>query len=156
MKPKFIILVLLAAVSATVWWYLVQPRQLQFGAQVVPANGNIWVVIYGYVLTLIGVCIGTAYRELQKLKQAGQTQIPNARHFINSLLTSIDLWMGLIGSPIVYALLWKSLDQGDISGLSVIALQNGFCCTLILSNLKGADPAKQNPGDKPKPRSTSN
>jgi len=134
MKVKFVLFPLLAVSGFIIWWYLAQPRQLQFGAQVIPAQGNYFIIAYGYLVTLAGVIIGCSYRQLQKLRDAGESNIQKPGLFLKQIASSIDLWMGIFGSPIVYALLWKSIDGGNISGLTVIALQNGFCCTLIISN----------------------
>jgi hypothetical protein len=75
------------------------------------------------------------------MRDKGETRITNVPLFFKNVFTSIDLWMGLFGAPIVYALLWKSLEGGSVAGLTVIALQNGFCCTVIIANLMKKGPA---------------
>ena len=134
MKYKFFLFPLLAIIGFVAWWRLVQPQQLQWGAQSIPASDNFLIVVYGYAVTLIGVMLGSGYRELQKLREGGKTNIENVGLFFKGIFSSIDLWMGLLGSPIVYALLWKSIDSSNVSGLTIVALQNGFCCTVIISN----------------------
>jgi hypothetical protein len=148
MKYKFILFPVLSILGFIIWWRLVQPHELQFGAQAVPVEGNFLIVIYGYLVTLLGVVLGSGYRELQKLRESGATRIENMRAFFKNIFSSVDLWLGLFGSPIVYALLWKSVAGGNISGLTIIALQNGFCCTVIISNFvrrneAGGQPPKQ-------------
>ncbi|HEV8506336.1 MAG TPA: hypothetical protein VGQ53_13085 [Chitinophagaceae bacterium] len=126
---------LFAVAGFIIWWKLSETKEIQFGANEVAKQQSFWIVVYGFIITLLGVIIGACYRELQSLKDRGQTHIENLKLFLKNVFTSIDLWMGLFGAPIVYALLWKSLDGGSIAGLTVIALQNGFCCTIIISNL---------------------
>jgi hypothetical protein len=43
----------------------------------------------------------------------------------------------------VYALLWKSLEGGNQAGLTIMALQNGFCCTMVVGALVKRGPAQQ-------------
>jgi hypothetical protein len=100
--------------------------------------------LYGYLVTLVGVILGSAYRELQAHKERGDPQIRSFSLFAKSVFLSVDFWMRSCRSPIVYALLWKSLDGGNVAGLSVIALQNGFCCTMVVSNFLKRGP-EQNP-----------
>ncbi len=100
-------------------------------------------------MTVLGVVLGSAYRELQKMKEAGKTTVDGA--FFKNFLTSIDLWMSLIGSPLVYALLWKSVEGGSIASLTLIALENGFCCNVVISNIvrRRTAEAAAKPEDKP-------
>lgn len=123
-----------------IWYYLISDQALRFGAQEIPQQQSWGVISYGYLMTVLGVVLGSAYRELQKMKEAGQTQINGT--FFKNLLTSIDLWMSLIGSPLVYALLWKSVEGGSIASLTLIALENGFCCNVVISNIVKSKTAK--------------
>jgi len=87
--------------------------------------------------TIAGVVIGSTYRQLRALQAAGLTTIPNARVFLSDLSRSIDLWLGLVGAPIVYALLLQSTDGMSLPGLLLVALENGFCCLLIVNAFIG-------------------
>jgi hypothetical protein len=138
---------LCAVVGFLAWRYLITAQPLQFGANEIPETQKVSVVVYGYLVTLLGVLLGSAYRELQARKERGDTQIGNISSFAKSVALSIDLWISLCGSPIVYALLWRSLDGGNVAGLTVIALQNGFCCTMVISNF-----LKRGPQALPEPR----
>jgi hypothetical protein len=141
---KMFLYVLLASIGFFAWHYLVTAQPLRFGANETPETQKVSVVIYGYLVTLAGVVLGSAYRELQARKERGETQIGSVPAFAKSVVLSIDFWTSLCGSPIVYALLWRSLDGGNIAGLTVIALQNGFCCTMVISNFLKRGP-EQNP-----------
>jgi hypothetical protein len=144
---KVTLFVALACIGFLVWRYLVTAQPLQFGANETPETQGLGTVLYGYLVTLVGVVLGSAYRELQARKERGETQIANVPSFAKSVLLSIDFWTSLCGSPIVYALLWKSLQGGNMAGLTVIALQNGFCCTMVISTF-----LKRGPDQAPVPR----
>jgi hypothetical protein len=124
----------LAVIGIVGWRYLISSEPLRFGATAVPEQQGTRVLIYGYAVTLAGVVLGSAYRELQARKQRGEMSLTSLRDFVGAVFLSLDFWMSLCGSPLVYALIWKSMDGGNIAGLSTIALQNGFCCTVIISS----------------------
>ena len=120
-----------------VMWWLIRDSQTVFGGSAQPDGQSILVIAYGYAVTLVGVFLGSAYRKLQDMKTRPRPliHIGKIRKFLSSVFRSIDFWMGLCGSPIVYALIWKSMGGGSVAGLTTIALQNGFFCTLILNGL---------------------
>ncbi len=132
---KIPLFLLLAAIGIIGWRYLLGSELLRFGANAVPEQPGARVLVYGYIVTLVGVVLGSAYRELQARKQRGETSINGFRSFLGSVFLSLDFWMSLCGSPLVYALIWKSMEGGNLAGLTTIALQNGFCCTVIISSL---------------------
>lgn len=125
----------LAVAGFLIFKHLATRQPLRFGANEAPATQNIGVVFYGYLVTLVGVLLGSAYRELQARRDRGDTQLKSVSEFAKSVLRSIDFWLSLCGSPIVYALLWKSLEGGSQAGLTIMALQNGFCCTMVVGAL---------------------
>lgn len=127
--------VLLAIIGIFGWRYIVLSEPLRFGANAIPTRQSVGVIIYGYLVTIAGVVLGSAYRELQARRQLGEKQIRSIKKFTRSIFSSIDLWMSFCGSPLVYAILWRSMDGGSIPALTTIALQNGFCCTVIISSL---------------------
>lgn len=139
----------LALIGFFVSRYMITSQPLRFGANEAPETQTVAVVLYGYLITLIGVVLGSAYRELQARKEQGKTQIDSVAQFARSVFLSLDFWMSLCGSPIVYALLWKSLEGGNVAGLSVIALQNGFCCTMVVSNFLKRGPDQGAPARNP-------
>ncbi len=144
---KMFLYVALAVVGFLASRFVITAQPLRFGANAIPETQTVTVVLYGYLVTLAGVVLGSAYRELQARKDRGETQISNVSAFAKSVLLSIDFWTSLCGSPIVYALLWRSLDGGNVAGLTVIALQNGFCCTVVISSF-----LKRGPEQNPEPR----
>jgi hypothetical protein len=132
----------LAAAGFFGWNFIVMNQPLRFGANETPQTQSFGVILYGYAVTLTGVLIGSVYRALQGLKEKDIKSVGDPGTFLKTMLSSVDLWMSVCGSPIVYALLWKSLDGGNIAGLTVIALENGFCCTMILNNFMKRGPAQ--------------
>lgn len=147
-RVKLIIYVLLAAAGFVGWRLLIRSEPLRFGANAVPEQQTTGVMVYGYAITLLGVVLGSVYRELQARRQRGETHIKNMKKFFGSVFLSLDFWMSLCGSPLVFALIWKSMEGGSVAGLSTIALQNGFCCTVIVSSLM-AKPPQQEPAPAP-------
>jgi hypothetical protein len=135
MKYRPLFLPLALVISFAIWWKLIDQHEQIFGAQAIPFHNSWWFVVYGFVITLVGVFLGSTYRQLQALKEKGETQIKDIGAFFRTVLMSIDLWIGIVGAPIVYALLWKSMETVSVAGLTVVALQNGFCCTLVIANL---------------------
>lgn len=94
---------------------------------------------YGFAVTLFGVLLGAIYRRLVKLRGEGVEAIgPLA--MVKTVLVSIDFQIGIVGAPIIYGLLWQSLADVSLVGLSVIALQNGFTAHAILDQFTSAKP----------------
>ena len=99
---------------------------------------------YGFCLTLIGVALGATYRRLIKLRSAGVDKIPFGK-LIADVFSSVDFYIGLVGAPIVYGLLWQSLIDISLAGLSIIALQNGFTSHAILDQFVSSKPPAPTP-----------
>jgi len=131
---KTILYATFALVGMFGWIYLTTPSSLSFGALQDPnsTSNKIWLWIFGYLVTLIGVASGSGYRNLQK--QRSQT-IGSIREFFGGIFLSTDLWMGLLGSPIVYGLILKSTEGMSRAAFFVTALENGFCCTILINSL---------------------
>jgi len=132
---RIVLYLALAVAGFLIFNHLATRQALRFGANEAPETQKIGVIFYGYGITLIGVVLGAAYRELQARREKGETQLASVTGFATSVLRSIDFWLSLCGSPIVYALLWKSLEGGNQAGLTIMALQNGFCCTMVVGAL---------------------
>jgi hypothetical protein len=103
---------------------------------------------YGFCLTLAGVALGATYRRLIKLRTAGEDKIPVGQ-LLGAVFSSVDFYIGLVGAPIVYGLLWQSLADISLAGLSVIALQNGFTSHAILDQFVNSKPAQPAAGNDP-------
>lgn len=104
-------------------------------------QSGVWRLVLSFGATVCGVILGSIYRALRKLQDSEVLMIRNIAEFIDNMLRSVDLWLGLAGSPLVYALLLKSSDGMSLSGLITVALENGFCCLLIINGFiatKGA------------------
>jgi hypothetical protein len=97
--------------------------------------------IFGFCVTLTGVTLGAAYRRLIKLRTAGVDKI-GVQQVLRDVFTSVDFYIGIVGAPIVYGLLWQSLADISLAGLSIIALQNGFTSHAILDQFVSAKPVQ--------------
>lgn len=100
---------------------------------------------YGFLVTLFGVALGAIYRRLIKLRSEGIESVKLGSLF-REAFTSVDFLIGIVGAPIVYGLLWQSLADISIAGLTIIALQNGFASHAILDQFveRGTQAAPRN------------
>ena len=108
---------------------------IRFGASAVPETLGHGRLIAGYLITVAGVALGSIYRDLQRRRRAGQTRIGSVPAFLRSVFRSIDFWVGICGSPLLYAFLLKSIEGASDAALSTLALQNGFCCSFVVDSL---------------------
>ncbi len=115
------------------FWYLT-PRSPSFGMFAADEGLNIWRFVLSFSATIAGVALGSAYRQLRALQVSGQRLIEEPRVFVKEMFRSVDMWLGLAGAPIVYALLLQSTGGMTLAGLLVIALENGFCCLVIVNS----------------------
>jgi len=123
-------------VGLVAYWYLA-PRETSFGMfDEDGATGNFRFALT-FIATLIGVALGSIYRELKDLQAQGIRTIPELKPFFSEVGRSTDLWLGLAGSPIVYGLLLQASNGMSLPGLIVVALQNGFCCLVIVNGFVG-------------------
>lgn len=138
-----VIIVCAVAIGLAGFWLLL-PREPSYGMFQEGAAADVARVGLSFFATLGGVVLGSAYRQLKKLQAAGQEVIDNAGALVSRMSRSLDLWLALASAPIVYALLLKTTAGMNLSGLIVVALQNGFCCLLIIDQLNPA-PARSAP-----------
>ena len=89
---------------------------------------------YGFVMTLVGVFIGATYRRLIELRGKGTTSARLSLVF-KDVLRSIDFHIGLVGSPLVFGLIWQAIGDISVAGITVIALQNGFTSHAVLERV---------------------
>ena len=138
---------IMAARCLLLYLYLaVSSGPIRFGAAAVVEPFGSGQLIFGYLMTLLGVLLGTAYRRLQHLRDTGIKEIPSFPRFSRSIFLSIEFWLGICGSPLVYALLVRSTEGGGLAGLTTIAIQNGFFCTVIIAGLAAKPPEVQAAG----------
>lgn len=124
------------------FWYLM-PRTPAFGMFAGEGDANLVRVALSFSATIGGVILGSFYRQLRALQAAGQQTIEAPLHFIAVMFRSIDMWIGLAGAPIVYALLLQSTSGMTLPGLLVVALENGFCCLVIVNGFVGRVEARE-------------
>lgn len=80
---RVLLLFISLCVGFSIWYFIISDEPLSFGAQEMPQQQGWGVILFGYVMTLLGVLLGAAYRELQKLKETGRTTID--RTFLKTL-----------------------------------------------------------------------
>jgi purine-cytosine permease-like protein len=136
--------VLLVGFAITAWF--VHRRDVPSASGAFQSSGEgSWQTValtaaYGFAVTLVGVALGATYRRLIKLRTAGTDRIAPLT-LAGDVVTSVDFQIGLVGAPIVYGLLWQSISDIHLAGLSVIALQNGFTSHAILDQLVAEKPS---------------
>jgi hypothetical protein len=91
-------------------------------------------LLLGYAATLLGVFMGAGYRHLGGSEQPSGRLTSVRRTFMN-ILRSRDLWAGIFASPLVFGVIFKTVDGIGLSGLVVIAVQNGFFCHFVIQQL---------------------
>jgi hypothetical protein len=144
--------VLAALVGMAAFWFLV-PRSASFGMFQQEGGGpNVARLVFSFVSTITGVVLGSAYRQLRHLQSTGVNTISDMSRFTSDLTRSIDLWLGLAGAPIVYALLLQSTNGMSLPGLLLVALENGFCCLLIVNSFVGRTESSLAPKEETKPQ----
>lgn len=131
---KYVLASGMAAMGFLLLHYLLTRQPIRFGANAVPESASVATVLIGYALTVMGVLLGTGYRSLQAMKVAGK-DFPGLPNFSRQMGRSVDLWMGLFASPIVFALILQSTGGAGWAAITAIALQNGFSCTVVISGI---------------------
>lgn len=127
----------LLLVGLLVWVFLWTGDDHLLGGLVQPKQDtDVTRIVLGYALTLVGVVIGTAFRKIKELEQAGQKTIQNFRQLAADILRSTDLWMGFCAAPIVAGIVLTTASDIPIYGFALIALQNGFFCQAVIERLQ--------------------
>lgn len=147
-----------AAIGFAVSWYFVSRTEAGtvFGAFEGPdgsrtPSGTALAAAYGFGVTLLGAALGATYRHLVALRAKG-VERARPRNVVKAVWGSVDFLMALVGAPLVFALIWQSLGDTTLAGLTVIALQNGFACNAIAATVVPGK-APQLVGDASAPRS---
>ncbi len=123
----FVIIVFFVFIGACIYFSLF-PRLLMsnsfgFGSSKM-LNG-----ILGYLFLVFGAIFGSAFRLLVDLRKKGRKTI-KLWTLIKSTMKSIDLWVGISLSPIIYPIILKQANI-DLSAFIILAFENGFFCSVI-------------------------
>jgi hypothetical protein len=132
------------------WLWLATGGMQSFGAVAAPTGTSWWVVAAGYGATILGVVLGSIYRELARLRDRGITEVVSVPMFLRHVARSVDFLMSVVASPLVYALILRGVEAPGISSYIVIGIQNGFACLAVTSSFLGKQEAGKNSGTKPK------
>jgi hypothetical protein len=150
--------VLLAVIGLIFWIAYVEfvltdsPKFLVGQSSLAGSGAKAILIVYGYATLVVGVFLGSGYRELKERRTKDIKQIKVSELFA-SILHSTDFWLGLFGSPVVYAILLQAIDLNNASvasaaGLTLVGLQNGFVCQSIADAIRpkvGGSPAEGTP-----------
>jgi len=134
MTMKIILAFLAVLLGVAGYYYLMSSQDSNHGFfEIDESTGEkIGVLAYGYIVTLFGVLCGGAYRTLTVMKDR-QEEISSISWLMKKIFLSVELWLGLFGSPLAFALIAQSLDIENLASVTVIGIENGFCCTIIVS-----------------------
>jgi len=105
-----------------------------FGGTTPSLKDTMMTAAYGFTITLLGVTLGALYRRLIKLRDQGAERVPIFETLVGAL-TSTDFLLGIVGSPVVFGLLWQAISTMPLAGITIIALQNGFASHAIVDQL---------------------
>lgn len=108
------------------------PREESFGLFSAEDGDASFKYAMTFLATVLGVIIGSAYRGLRELSDRGIKELPKG--WFASRFQSVDMWLGLIASPIIYALLLRASDGMSLPGQIILALENGFCALIIIDS----------------------
>jgi branched-subunit amino acid transport protein AzlD len=102
-----------------------------------PVINQVILIVYGYMVLLVGVFLGSVYRQLKALT-ANETV--NIASVVRSALASKDFWLGMFASPVVYVVLLQAINLERFTiaafiGVTLVGLQNGFVCNVVADAL---------------------
>jgi hypothetical protein len=133
---KYVIAASAIVLGFVLFLYFV-PRTTSFGMFAGPNEVNVGRLLLAFATTIAGVVLGSFYRNLRAYQATGRPTIEQPLAFVSSIFRSVDMWLGLVGAPIVYALLLQSSSGMTLPGILILALQNGFCCVLLVNSFVG-------------------
>ncbi len=143
MRHLLLSLSMVASLSA---WYFLVPQSLggvyHFGPAPAEGVSIAWwlTLVAGYCCLIIGIVLGVLARVLLREKERGSEKV-ELRAFVKKSFASIDLWISLIASPVVYGGILRSGTEMSYGAFIYFSLQTGFSSYLaIRSLLPGADP----------------
>jgi hypothetical protein len=129
------------------WWYLLGSEQATHGlAPGVEANSAAWwsYILGGYLIMLLGIFLGIACRRLIESKNQGEAEI-DIFPFLRSTIRQIDLWVSLLGSPLLYGSILKGSGGLSFWAFLYFALQSGFSAYVLVNALLGGNARKPVP-----------
>jgi membrane protease YdiL (CAAX protease family) len=130
---KYLTATIAVIIGFVFFWYLI-PRSSSFGMFAGPNEANLGRLVLTFATTIAGVVLGSFYRNLRAYQATGIKTIENPSVFIGEMFRSVDMWLGLVGAPIVCALLLQSSSGMNLPGILVLALENGFCCVVLVNS----------------------
>lgn len=105
--------------------------------------------IISYCFLLFGVAGGAICRELIQRRSKGQRRV-KILSVGKGIFRSIDFWIGVCGSPLIFAGVLSNTSEMTLEGLCMVAIENGFTCTIVVSTLLNTD-AREATANTPSP-----
>jgi hypothetical protein len=145
-SPTIAIVELLSGLSYLLWaalalaCYYVTQYSLDVSEGTAPAwvtGGRSWVT-FGYLMNLVGVLVLSNYLEVGNYLRRNRGLDPRPLEVAASVFRSKDFWMALAASSLGLALILRAIGEVNLSGLALIALENGFVWRILIGPLTGA------------------
>jgi hypothetical protein len=130
------------------WWYLLSSERSTHGlAPGVKMNSTQWwsYILAGYLIMLVGIFLGIACRRLIERRNQGEVEI-EIIPFLRTTIRQIDLWVSLLGSPLLYGSILKTGADLAFWPFSYFALQSGFSAYVLVNALLGGNAGKPRRG----------
>lgn len=124
-----------------VWWYLLDSERVTRGLApgIKPDSVQWWsYIVAGYLIMLVGIFLGIACRRLIERRNQGEAEI-EIIPFLQSTLRQIDLWVSMLGSPLLYGSILKTGADLSFWSFGYFALQSGFSAYVLINALLGGN-----------------
>lgn len=88
--------------------------------------------VSGYIVLLFGAFMGSGFRKLLEMKKEGIETLENPILFVLSIARSVDFWLGVFGSILIYSAVLQGIQDVSITTFYYMALEKGFLLTSII------------------------
>lgn len=145
-RAAMVALAVVALIIGFLGWSYLYSGEINFYGAVAGQAQTItwWGLLGGYIATIVGVFVGAGYRAIAGA-EVPTGQISDLSETLRQIFRSRDLWAGLFASPLVFGVIFKTADGISLSGLVVIALENGFFCHFIVQQFSKTHAASPQP-----------
>lgn len=147
MKNAFLIISLIG--GFILWWFFSpeQDSNLRFFDTTSSESSlnDIINIAFGYTILLAGIVLGTWCRALIEKRDRGVNTI-NIRQFIKESFKSIDLWISVIASPIIYGSIVSNAGDINFGAFIYLALQTGFSSYIVVGTFLNKNPTQSPEG----------
>lgn len=127
---------LLGGMAAWVWLAAPRGQALHhFRTTGEVPSGEWWLILgAGYLVLLIGICLGVACRHLIVRRERPRYRVRFAT-LVKETSGSPDLWVSMLGSPLLYGSILQSGADLATGAFLYFALQSGFSAYVTINAL---------------------